>query len=303
MTAPPTRSHPSTDWRDRHAQARTHLERHGHLRRAAPATRRWVDQQIRYCRAGRLGPAELEQLAAIGIDADSLTSAETTLLAELDWWTARHGHARVPQMATSRVVAGRPYWLGKRVSEARIAHRRGTLNAALTRELADRPGWTWHAQQSRHEALWKAKYQRLERHVARHGSLAGLDRVDRPTYRWLQRQRVRHPALSPDRAQRLARIPGALTGRDARVEVFVQAARAWLTADARGERDMSQLRYADTVELDGATIPLGRRATYYRRRYHGLEGTHGLTDEETAQIGSLPGWSWQLRERYRHPRS
>lgn len=41
--------------------------------------------------------------------------------------------------------------------------------------------------------------------------------------------------------------------------------RTWL-AHGPATRDMSQLRYADTVELNGRTVPLGRRATYYRCR-------------------------------------
>lgn len=288
-------------WATHYERTAQQLQRHGHLRRAGEATRRWADEQIRALRAGTLPDTVRDELAAIGMSNESITTTEATLLAELDWWVARHSSADVPQMAHSRTVAGTSYWLGKRVSEARVAHGRGTLAPALARQLEQRPGWSWRVREDRWDQQWETKAAALAEHVTTHGSLDGLEQA---TYQWLIRQRAALAKMPEDRKRRLKAIPGALDSRDTRVRDFVAAARAWLDqgpsgADAMG-RTMADLRYVDTVTLDtGTTVPLGKRATYYRRRHAGLEGTHPLTAEEKAQIEELPAWTWQLQARRR----
>lgn len=272
------------------AQVREQLDHHRHLRGAGHTTRRWADQQIRALRAGTLREPPRSALHRAGINPTTLTTTETTFLDELDWWVTRHGDAIVPQRATTRDVAGRPYRLGKRVSEARIAHRRATLSEALTRELPQRPGWTWHGQ----AAKWDLQCAALAEHVAHHHRLPPADSA---VYKWLMRQRAKLDTLPPEHARRLAGIPGALVRRDTRVPAFVHAAQTWLAADET--RTMAALPYTETIDLDGEAFPLGRRATYYRRRRAGLEGTHPLGNDETALIERLPGWDWTLRDRYR----
>lgn len=293
-TAQPRTDPHAQQWHDRYLGARAHLDTADNLNGADDGLRRWVDQQIQLLRTGQIDAEHRRLLQALGVTAETPTRSEAILLTELDWWVTEHGDALVPQMAYSREVAGRPYWLGKQVSIARIAHRRGDLSAVLEAELPKRPGWTWNGGDAREGATWERHHGLLTQHVAEHGTLPPLRSA---TYKWLMRQRAKLGDLPAERARQLAEIPGALVRRDTRVPEFVRAARLWLAEDR--ERTMSALRYSATVTVDDDTFPLGRRATYYRRRRAGLEGTHPLTDEETALIESLPEWDWALDERYR----
>jgi hypothetical protein len=173
-------------------------------------------------------------------------------------------------MARSRTVNGTPYWLGKRVSQLRIAYRKALLDPATIAELEQRPGWTWRVREDRWAQMWDTSCTRLEAHAAAGVRIPDLAECDRPTYQWLLRQRHHLQTLTPTQQTRLRRILGALQPRDRRVAAFVQAAQRWLAADPT--RTMAQLRYADSVTLpNGEAVPLGRRCTYYRRRYHHLE--------------------------------
>jgi hypothetical protein len=271
------------------------IRRHGSLARASASTRDWADQQIRLLRAGTVSTADRQALADSGITDHTLTSAERRLLAELDWWIQRHGDARVPQAATSRTVAGTAYRLGARVAEARAAHARGSLNPTLTQELESRAGWAWRVREEQQDRSWDQRCDQLASYVDEHGQLPA---ATTNLYKWLHRQRRTLDQLPEQRRQRLTEIPGALTGR---VDEFVAAARRWL-ADGP-DRTMADLAYADTITTAGHPYPLGRRATYYRRRFHGLEGTHPLRPTEVAAIAGLPRWTWELQERFRRPRA
>lgn len=205
------------------------------------------------------------------------------MLAQLDTWVAEHGTADVPQGARTTLADGESYWLGKRVSEARIAYRRGTLNPTMAKELDQRHGWVWHA----YTARWQQNLQRLTAHLEDGGTLTDAP----PRLRhWLQEQRDRDDLQESQRNQ-LAAIPGALDPGDLAVRRFVAAAYTWLAQDP--DRDMAQLTFRTTVHHDGEDIPLGKRATYYRRRHAALEGTHPLPDRHVAMIGRLPGWRWR----------
>jgi hypothetical protein len=235
-------------------------------------------------------------LARTGLTADSLTTAETTLLAELDWWIDRHGDAGVPQAATSRVVAGAPYRLGRQVNNARQRHAHGQLAQTMVEQLQRRPGWRWNANPELRATQWDLKYEQLAAHLAQHDSLSELSTA---VYQWLMRQRERLEQLEPDQQRRLLGLPAALERRDTRVHDFVAGARAWLAEHP--EHDLGALRYASTARLPGhpEPYPLGRRATYYRRRYAGLEGTHPLPPDEVQLIAALPGWTWPLQDSFR----
>jgi hypothetical protein len=282
-------------WHNHYTRARAHLADHPDLATADDDLARWGDRQIRALRELRTDDDHRKLLHAAGITERTPTTTEAVFLGELDWWVARHGDALVPQMATTpRIVRGRPYWLGKRVSEARIAHGRGVLSPALEHELPRRAGWAWRTLEARWDASWGSHAAALEQHVAAGGTISTLPSA---TYKWLMRQRARLNQLPADRIQRLQAVPGALVSRDTRVPDFVDAARTWLAQTPN--RTMAALRYADTVSVDDKHVPLGRRATYYRRRFHGLEGTHPLTPAEVTAIEALPGWTWKLQEQHR----
>lgn len=298
-TAAPAANEPDTHWDAQLKAAARHLSRHGNLARASEDTQRWLDQQIADLRSRTISRPRERALAAAGITATTANSVEQrqhrslqTFLRELDWWAAKHGDALVPQMARARKVAGEPYWLGKRVSEYRIAYGRGQLKPEVITELEKRPGWAWRVKEDRWERMWEANLNAVKQHLAKHGTLSGLDRAN---HVWLLRQRQ----LAADGAMPEARLrrfqqeaPDALRPASA-VDAFLHAIRTWLKSHP--QKDTTAIRYGDVVEIDGQTYPLGKRATYYRRRYHGLEGRHPLTAEEVTAIEQLPGWPWQLR--------
>lgn len=89
-------------------------------------------------------------------------------------------------------------------------------------------------------------------------------------------------------------MPGA-TRPESPVETFVRTARTWLEAQPDGTT-AADLRTDTTVEVDGSAYPLGKRASYYRRRHQGKEGSP-LSPNDTATIEAVPGWSWQPRRR------
>src|SRR5690606_19221595 len=143
----------SAAWHAHLARARAHLAEHPDFTTAEPELARWGDRQIHDLRANRTSDEHRELLRAAGITDRTPTTAEATFLGELDWWVRQRGDADVPQMATTpRRIRGRPYWLGKRVSEARIAHGRGTLSPVLEEELPKRPGWSWRTLEARWDA-------------------------------------------------------------------------------------------------------------------------------------------------------
>ena len=295
-TQPPSRGRRTStstqhDWAQHLERAGRHLRDHGHLNRAGENTRTWADQQIRALRAGRLDPTAAGQLRDAGITADTPTSREleqqrswTVFLTEFDWWVAKHGHGRVPQNATSRKVDGVPYPLGRRVAKHRHNHTKGLLTDAQAQDLDDRPAWirnTYHDH-------WEHRYTQLAAHVA---TKRPLTQLERPLALWLRDQRTNLDQLDPQRRQRLQKIPGALD-RDLRSKVpeFVAAARTWLKRHPG--QTMTALQDRDTLTINGEHIRLGHKATYYRRRYHHLEGTHPLTPTDITHIETLPGWKW-----------
>lgn len=276
---------------------------------APTATAAWVDTVVRDLRAGR-SPADVavEQLQAAGIDASTPTKWEATrarawplLLQELRWWIDTHGSANVPQNATSRDVDGAPYPLGKRAHQVRNDYRAGELAPERVDELEQLPGWAWDPR----NAQWQDTLEQVRDHYRDHRTLEGLAE---PLQRWVARQR--HAQLTDHQLAQLEVIPGALVDRRRRAGAFVVAARAWLQAQPESttladlpSSAVVHLRPRTDVDLgtpgdDGLiAYPVGKRATFYRRRFHGLESGEGgarLHPDDVNAIEALPGWSWEL---------
>lgn len=211
-------------------------------------------------------------------------AAWTTFLDELDWWIGQHGEARVPQAATSRIIAGVPYPLGQRVKNQRIRYRQGTLDAVRTRELEERAGWSWSGYASRSAMIWERRIAALHDYVSEHGSLDGLEAVDSLLSRWLRAQR--EAALTNSQRRELGKIPGALEQRKVRLEEFLTALRGWIAAEP--DRDAGDVRFSTVFQIGRQVIPIGRRVAYWRSRYKAGQ----LDEVTTAAIASLPGWDW-----------
>lgn len=207
------------------------------------------------------------------------------LLDEVRWWVWEHGDARVPIRATGRVVNGRPFRLGGRVTEVRSAYRSGLLTAEEAAAFEALPGWTWdHIADS-----WK---NRLDDVLTRWPTrLTSKDR------QWLAVQRARYETYTDTRKAMLDSVPGLMTYKgNRRVQEFMEAVEAWLR-EHPGQTTYS-IGFRDEVMIRGQRVPVGRRVTYYRRRYAGLEGRRPLSAGEIAAIEALPGWTWERSDRH-----
>lgn len=202
---------------------------------------------------------------------------------EVLYWALQHGHANIPQDAVGRRTRanGEPFRLGGRVSSLRYAYGLGRVTPEQVAMFESIPGWTW-----RHwDSVW---HERCSDVLSRFpDELTAHDRV------WIRSQRLRWDLLPEDRQARLEAVPDIFESRHSRVNEFVDAVEAWLAEHPT--RTAFSLSYSDSVVVDGVTIPVGRRASYYRRRYLGLEGPSRkqLSDEDVAAIEALPGWVWE----------
>lgn len=199
---------------------------------------------------------------------------------EVCFFILHHGGESIPQKAMGRKFGAGRFPLGSRVSSIRAVYRAGRLSESWIRKFEALPGWTWDA----HDARWR---QRLESLVKSYPNLTVQDRV------WLGNQRFRWDVLRPEWQELLKEQPHLLLPEhQARTDTFVRAVRQWLAENP--DKNAGDIAYRSTLELDGKTYDLGKRVTYYRRRYRGLEGQSGrkLADDEIKQIEELPGWTW-----------
>lgn len=237
---------------------------------------------------GRLSERIIQTLESVPGWTWTPPDPEQVFFDELDWWISVHGDAQVPQLATSRLVAGKPYPLGRRVNTRRDAYFNGTLSQAQIHDLEQRPGWAWEAA----DPAWFAKLAKVASFVERTGSIAGLSSHDLATYRWLNRQLSSWDKLSPTRRDALTKIPG-VAPRPALspAELFLEAAAAWLEANPTlGMKDMPTKA---VVTVNGQEVRVGKQASNYRTSY-----TNGRTPPQAAKMEQLRGWTWPPRK---HP--
>lgn len=173
--------------------------------------------------------------------------------------------------------------LGRRVSALRAAHKHGRVSREEAAAFEAVPGWTWDVW----DTDWRRRFEEVAAAFERRGELTAADKS------WVAHQRRRWGNLRPEWRALLDSHPGLLgEGKQNRVEEFVAAATKWL-AEHPGQTTHS-MQYAETVMMHGEKVAVGRRATYYRRRYRGLEGRRPMSDEDIAKIEALPGWSWEM---------
>lgn len=171
------------------------------------------------------------------------------------------------------------------MTKVRAAYRAGRVPAAARTAFESLPGWSW----DENAASWHRRFADvLTRWPTR---LSASDKA------WLASQRGRLDRMPPDRAEALRAVPGLLEYKgNRRVHEFVEAVTVWL--DEHPGATAGDVTYAATVDVGGRSIPVGRRAGYYRRRYLGKESSRALSVEEIAAIESLPGWLWEQSERH-----
>lgn len=233
------------------------------------------------------GPDPRDEVRLSRAERNEITraSAVKRLLDEVRWWVWVNGSADIPSRATGRVIGGKAYRIGAKVTSTRSAYRRGALSASEIAAFEALPGWTWdHVNDS-----WRARFDDvLTRWPTR---LTSHDRA------WLAAQRARFDTAPEERKVLLRSVPGLLDYRgNRRVDEFIEAVSRWL--DEHPGQSTYSIGYSDEVKVRGETVQVGRRVTYYRRRYAGLEGRQPLSEDEIARIEALDGWTWQMSPRH-----
>jgi len=160
-------------------------------------------------------------------------------------------------------------------------HRRGLLSAGRVARLEGLVGWSWDPADDQ----WEAGFSALLAFTGREGH-AGVPaqhvEADHPTGRWASEQRSAFEAgrLQPDRAARLAALPGWSWNpkADEWERVFAR-----LAAFTKREGHVP----VPFDDVEGGT-PLGRWILVQRRAH-----TQGdMPPERVARLEALPGWSW-----------
>lgn len=246
---------------------------------------RWSANDI--AAAKDISPDPHDEVRLTRDERNEITRAEAVqrLLDEVRWWVWTNGSADIPSRATGRVVGGRPYRIGAKVTSTRSAYRRGALSATEIAAFESLPGWTWdHVADS-----WRARFDDvITRWPTR---LTSEDRA------WLATQRARIDSAPEERKRLLKSVPGLLEYKgNRRVDEFIEAVARWL--DEHPGQSTYSIGYRDEVKVRGETVQVGRRVTYYRRRYAGLEGKQEMSEAEIARIEALPGWTWQMSPRH-----
>ena len=184
----------------------------------------------------------------------------------------RHSDARVP---ASYTVDG--YQLGAWVAIQRGSHAKGTLDADRERRLQALPGWTWNAIADQ----WEEGYSRVVDYIERHGDARVPQGYTVDGYQlgaWVNSQRSRHnqKKLEPDRAERLAELPGWVwKASEAKWDEGFQHLRKF--ADAHGN-----VRVPIDYEVDG--FKLRDWLTNNRVKFD------KLSPDRQRRLKSLPGW-------------
>lgn len=199
---------------------------------------------------------------------------------EVCFHVLKHGAEPIPQKAEGRKFGTRRFPLGSRVSALRAVHRAGRLSEDWISKFESLPGWTWDA----HDARWRERFDSI---VKAFPNLTVEQRV------WLGNQRYRWPVLRQEWQQLLKDHPELLTPEDrSRSAEFVAAVEEWLKQNPG--KNAGDISYRTMVTLDGEEYDLGKRVTYYRRRFRGAEGQsrNKLSAGEVKMIEALPGWQW-----------
>jgi hypothetical protein len=278
------------DWEDGFSRLERFAAREGDTRvlprhrEGGYALGRWVvDERVAY-RAGRLPPERIARLESLpGWAWNPLDADWEDGFSHLEHFAAREGHTRVPQ---KHLEDG--YRLGGWVSEVRGTYRAGRLSPERIARLEFLPGWA----RNPFEVDWEEGFCSLERFAAREGhSRVPPNRVD-DGYRlgqWIQIQRLAYRAgrLSPERIGRLESLPGW----------------AWNPFEVDWEEGFCSLeRFA---AREGHTrvpqnhvengYPLGTWVNKQRTVHRACR----LSDERSARLEALPGWTWDARGRRR----
>jgi superfamily II DNA or RNA helicase len=201
------------NWEEGFAHLRSFVEREGHARVPQDDLEngyrlgQWVAGQRGAYRGHKLGQNRVKQLEALpGWGWNIFDAAWEEGFARLQSFVQREGHV-VPQGH----VEEDGFRLGSWAMIQRGAYRSNKLDHARVRRLEALAGWVWEP----HQAKWEAGYAHLLRFVEREGDAAVPDAYREDGFqlgKWVGKQRAafRRNKLLPQRAKRLAALPGWL---------------------------------------------------------------------------------------------
>ncbi len=273
----------SDQWEEGFSRLLDYIERNGDARVPSSFTidgyklGTWVKIQRRVFARGLLDADRQHRLQELdGWTWDRQTDKWEEGFRRLSNYIDRHGDARVPG---SFIVDG--YRLGGWVSQQRIKHADGTLDADRERRLQQLPGWTWDTLAGQ----WEEGFSRLVDYVERNGDARVPRSCTIDGYRlgaWVNSQRTLYAkdTLDADRQQRLQKISGW----------------AWDTLADKWEEGFSRLvhyvkhhghaRVPFSYTSDG--YKLGQWIVVQRQRH-----SEGILDaDRQRQLEQLPGWTW-----------
>ncbi len=269
-----------TAWEERLARLRRFIEREGHANVVGSEAHEdfklgtWVQRQRQAYRTGGLALDRVRRLEEVpGWWWEDAADPWEDSFARLSVFVERERHARVPG---DHEEGG--FDLGGWVSRQRQAKRAGQLADERERRLEVLPGWSWRPKADQ----WEEGYAVLQAFVAReHHAHVERDHVEDgfKLGAWVveQRQAYRQARSRPERAERLAALPGW----------------AWSRRDDWWEQGYAHLlRYA---EREGHThVPIDHRQDGFKlgrwvvnQRVRARE-----MPDRARRLEAIPGWTW-----------
>ncbi|BBX58330.1 UvrABC system protein B [Mycobacterium shottsii] len=198
----------------------------------------------------------------------------------LEKYVAEHGTSR---LKPGEVLDG--FKLGRWVANQRA--RRAGLSQDRRSLLEALHEWTW----TPHIDRWEMSFQALADYVANAGTAEVpaklvIDGINLGA--WAQAQRALYIAgsLNPDRAERLAALPGWRWDRNLIAEAWEKGFRHLM----RYVRDHGTAAVPGSGTIDG--FPLGTWASQQRNKYQ----SGRLSPALAARLTALPEWTWGIRE-------
>jgi len=267
-------------WEEGFRRLLDYVEQNGHARVPLPLTvdgyklGQWVANQRVKQNNGTLDVERQRRLQVLpGWTWDPFADKWEEGFQRLLDYIRRHQHTNVPAKETFK-----SYRLGQWVTVQRQGYRNGKLDKERQQRLQDIPEWTWIPAGN----PWETGFEHLQRYIEAEGN----SRVPQ-TYRavdgfhlgsWVNAQRARYnqQRLEPERAERLAKLPGWVwKASEAKWDEGFQHLRKF--ADAHGN-----VRVPIDYEVDG--FKLRDWLTNNRAKFE------KLSPDRQRRLSSLPGW-------------
>ncbi len=237
---------------------------------------RWCSSQRVAGNEGSLSVERRRRLDALpGWTWDARETAWEEGYAWLRRYTEEHGSPRVPPGAE---YGGYP--LGDWVRAQRRAYGRKELSPSRVGRLEQLPNWSWDPL----EDDWELNFAALCEYVGDHGAASPpstfkVSGVNLGAWVNTQRQQYKKQTLRPDRAVRLADLPGW----------------EWNPKDAQWDRSFEALlqhvRVTGTARItQGATCDVAVRRWVTKQRSSRRAGT--LREDRIERLQQLPDWVW-----------